>query len=513
MKNSTICHGLFLVAHDPGTGRLLVDRARLHRALTAGAMAGLLVSGRVTVADGRVSVVDRRVRGGDDPVSATVLGSLAHRRTPLPVDTWADTLGETVHGMVAGELVGSGVLRREAGRRMLLRGGERYPAEDTERAAAPRLELRHMVHSPRAFDLPGAVAVAVLLRLGMDDVLGTERAGVASVLLGDLLDHVPQDLRALVAGLDPHAPVPTAGGGAWTEGRFAGSRFLVEAAVLDRRTDDGSGVLTIGPFDDGTDPGPSRSGSAEPDAEQVRIEQIARTDAIAVLQARNDVATRLLATRGATDSIPLLEELAFDCANLLGPRHPDTLVAEGNLAVAYLMARRLDVGMPLLLSNLTEREIVFGDAHPTTLTARDAVATAYRDSGRLIESLTMAQLVVAQRTHILGGGHVDTLASRLGLGLTHAENGDHATAAGVLGPAVREAISALGPTHPLTLTLRGALADSHLVIGRVDRAREGYRQALSDAELTLGAHHPDVVALRADLEALPAGAGGQVAGV
>jgi Tetratricopeptide repeat len=159
---------------------------------------------------------------------------------------------------------------------------------------------------------------------------------------------------------------------------------------------------------------------------------------LAELAGRNGVAAEHLADGRPHSAVIVLEALLNDCRLLLGEEHPETLVVEGNLAVAYVMFGQEEAGAQLMLANLVARERVFGDEHALTLTARDAVATTHRLAGRLPEALWLYSRVASQRNRVLGPSHPDTLTTRLGLGLTFAEAGDTAVARDLVTAALQD---------------------------------------------------------------------------
>lgn len=156
------------------------------------------------------------------------------------------------------------------------------------------------------------------------------------------------------------------------------------------------------------------------------------------LAGRNLLATEHLSGERLHEAVTVLESLLQDCRLVLGDEHPETLVVEGNLAVAHVLSGEHEIGSRLMLDNVARRERVFGDGHALTLTARDALATTHRLAGRLAEALRLYSGIALQRNRVLGPSHPDTLTTRLGLGLTLAESGDTATALDVVTAALRD---------------------------------------------------------------------------
>jgi hypothetical protein len=193
------------------------------------------------------------------------------------------------------------------------------------------------------------------------------------------------------------------------------------------------------------------------DEERSPIDRVPAYDT-AELSRRNDVAAGHLADGRLHVATTELESLLADCRACLGPEHPETVVVEGNLAVARVMVGQHDAGTQLMLANVARRERVFGDENPHTLTARDALATAYRLAGRLAEALWLYSRVAPQRNQVLGPSHPHTLNTRLGLGLTLAEVGDTTMALDVLVAAVQDCEEA-GVQGAPAAALRAGLSD------------------------------------------------------
>ena len=244
---------------------------------------------------------------------------------------------------------------------------------------------------------------------------------------------------------------------------MAGSLFLLESAMLDR----------------------SRHGATR-----------------ASLEATNAVAAAYWRAGRYPDARELLERVLADCRAALGPRDPDTLVVEGNLAVTHICLEHFEHGLDLLVGNVEARAAVLGDTHPHTMVARHALATAYHMADLLPDALALFAGVAAQRARTLGPAHPDALVSRIGLALARIDSGDDAGAVAVLAAALQDAEQSVGSLDELTVTIRSNLAHGHAALGRPDLARAELERAATDCQTLLGENHPDTVALRADLALL-----------
>ena len=179
---------------------------------------------------------------------------------------------------------------------------------------------------------------------------------------------------------------------------LAGSLFLLESAMLDR----------------------SRQGATR-----------------ASLEASNAVAAAYWRAGRYPEARELLERVLADCRAALGPRDPDTLVVEGNLAVTHICLEHFERGLDLLVGNVEARAAVLGDTHPHTMVARHALATAYHMADLLPDALALFAGVAAQRARTLGPAHPDALVSRIGLALARIDSGDDAGAVAVLAAALQ----------------------------------------------------------------------------
>ncbi|MDQ3577143.1 MAG: GPP34 family phosphoprotein [Actinomycetota bacterium] len=206
MAQDKLAESMFLLLHDPFSGRPEVAPELLNCALVAAELAELIIAGRVGIDNDRVVLID----GGDvgsDEMSAFVLESIRSQPRTHSVRSWVEVLSDVLYEMVAGELVEGGVVSREqGGRRLLRRGADRFPSVDLLRASAPRVGLEHMLRVPDDLDLQGAVIAAIL---GALDIVQGFDVGIDRVALrgriAELTQQLPSDLRDIVAGVEASA--------------------------------------------------------------------------------------------------------------------------------------------------------------------------------------------------------------------------------------------------------------------------------------------------------------------
>ena len=183
----------------------------------------------------------------------------------------------------------------------------------------------------------------------------------------------------------------------------------------------------------------------------------------------------------------------------LGPDHPRTLPARGNLANAYRSAGRLDEAIDLHERTLADRERVLGADHPDTLTSRNDLAGAYWSAGRLDEAIDLYERTLADRERVLGADHPDTLTSRNDLAVAYEVAGRLDEAIDLFERNLADSERVLGPDHPDTLTSRGGLAGAYWSAGRLDQAIDLLEKTLADRERVLGPDHPDTLTSRGNL--------------
>ena len=195
----------------------------------------------------------------------------------------------------------------------------------------------------------------------------------------------------------------------------------------------------------------------------------------------------------------------------LGPEHPDTLGARANLARWTGQAGDRAGARDQYASLLSVRERVSGAEHPRTVAAREGVArwTGYAGDAPGARDLFAALLPIRER--VSGAEHPDTLFAREGLASWTGQAGDPAGARDLFAALlpIRERVS--GAEHPDTLTAREGLADWTGQAGDPAGARDLFAALLPEIQRVLGPGHPDTLATRRGL-AYWSGEAGDAAG-
>jgi Golgi phosphoprotein 3 (GPP34) len=190
---------LFLILHDPFSGRCAVSPMALRCALVGAELAELLLNRRVFMVN-ELIVPGEASAPGTDALSAFVMGAINRQPERYPVPVWLAAIGDAVAELVAARLVEVGILVRT---RSPVRRRGRFPAINLLAAAGPRVRLEHMVHMPEESDIASATCAALVNAVGAGRVLQGEaprrdlRRGLTA--LGALL---PPDLRSLVMSVE-----------------------------------------------------------------------------------------------------------------------------------------------------------------------------------------------------------------------------------------------------------------------------------------------------------------------
>ncbi|MFC4944477.1 GOLPH3/VPS74 family protein [Pseudonocardia sp. GCM10023141] len=203
MAQDLLAKRMFLILHNPFTGKSDVGQDLLKCGLVAAELADLIMARRLGMENDRIVVADTRGSGSDE-IGAFVVESIQRQTSAHTVRSWVEALADVLFELVARGLVDDGVVRREqGGRKLLRRSADRFPAVDLMRAAGPRLRLEHMLRTPRERDVSGAALAAVLGALEVDRVLDVDRdRAQVRFAIGECTASLPIDLRNLVAGVE-----------------------------------------------------------------------------------------------------------------------------------------------------------------------------------------------------------------------------------------------------------------------------------------------------------------------
>jgi hypothetical protein len=223
--------------------------------------------------------------------------------------------------------------------------------------------------------------------------------------------------------------------------------------------------------------------------------------AIAALAAGSASLERIADYLGAGGSYPAARDLQHKISDareqLLGPEHPDTLMARIRLlnwtGEAGDAAGARDQYATLIL--VSER--VFGAEHPLALASRNNHARWTGKAGNAAGARDRLAGLLPIREQVIGREHPDTLATRANLARWAGEAGDAAGARDEYAALVPLRERILGPEHPDTMTARHNLARWTGQAGDAAAARDQHAALLPTRERVLGPEHPDTLTTRA----------------
>ena len=219
------------------------------------------------------------------------------------------------------------------------------------------------------------------------------------------------------------------------------------------------------------------------------------------LTARGNLAVAYQSAGRLDQAVLLFEQVLAAHEHVLGPDHPGTLAARNNLAGAYESAGRPDEAIDLFERTLEDRKRALGENHPDILTLRNNFAFAYRSAGRLDKAIPLFKRNLEDREHLLGSDHPDTLTSRNNLAGAYRSAGRLDEAIDLYEQNLADRKRFLGLDHPHTLASRNNFANAYWSAGRLDQAIDLYEQNLAEALRILGSDHPDTRFFRNNLAA------------
>lgn len=206
MAHDKLAEAMFLLLHDPFSGRAELAPELVRCGLVAGEFAELMIGERIAFDNDRIVVIGGGGGFVQDEISALVVEAIQSQTRTHGVRSWIDALGDTIYEQVSSRLVDSRTVSNdEAGRRSLRRGPQRFPAANLLNASGPRVLLEHMLGFPQELDLERASLAAILGGLsafqGFDPAI--DRAALR-ITIGDLTVRLPPDLRDLVRGVEAY---------------------------------------------------------------------------------------------------------------------------------------------------------------------------------------------------------------------------------------------------------------------------------------------------------------------
>jgi len=194
-------------------------------------------------------------------------------------------------------------------------------------------------------------------------------------------------------------------------------------------------------------------------------------------------------------------ELAAVGERVLGPGHPDTVLADQRLADAYLAAGRAAEAVSWFQWVLTDRARTLGPYHPGTIAVQRNLGRASMAADQLADAIIILGAAAASYERVRGADHLDTLSVREDLAAAHRAAGQFPEAIRLYQRTLADRERLQEPQHPDTLSTREKLAEAYLADGRIKDALPAYKRTLADRERILGPDHLDTIAVRGNLAA------------
>lgn len=222
-----------------------------------------------------------------------------------------------------------------------------------------------------------------------------------------------------------------------------------------------------------------------------RLREQPAPDEIAVMNARNSVASDLRFLGRYPDAYRIQDEVVTAARELLGPEDWTTLRAQHNLGVVLRLQGRYREAYDVDLDTLRKREQVLRTRHPETLHSGSACARDLRLMGHYQEALARQELGLRLQLQVLGDRHPHTLWSQHNVIMCQRRAG---TPGRDVGPQLAELLErherVYGKGHHNSLMLVTDYANFLRVHGDLVQARDLITEAEETYRRLVGQAHP-----------------------
>jgi tetratricopeptide (TPR) repeat protein len=211
------------------------------------------------------------------------------------------------------------------------------------------------------------------------------------------------------------------------------------------------------------------------------------------------LAAAYVAAGRVAEAVAWYQRIMADWGRAFGPDHPRTLAARVRLGRVLVTAGQYADAIAVLTAALNDAERAYGPTHPECAIIRDEVAAGYRAAGELNEAIRLYRLILGERERSLGSQHPDTMQTRQQLAEAYLVDGRTKEAFSQYKKAVADLQRSLGADHPDTLRARSALAAAYHQAGRMAMAVQMFEQVHASLTSTLGRDHPDTLSAALNL--------------
>ena len=215
------------------------------------------------------------------------------------------------------------------------------------------------------------------------------------------------------------------------------------------------------------------------------------------LLAGSRLASAALAAGDGAEAVALYQRFLDAQAGVLGPDHPRVAAAQAEFGNALL-----SMGQPAEAITVLEAALAAGERDRGAvdiLAIKDGLAAAYQAAGRYQDATRTALATLAERERSQGPDHREALATRRNLARAYLAAGKPKDAITYCRRALESAERALGPDDPDTMDAVSVLASAYHSARRLRDAIPLYEQALSDRERVQGPDDPDTIGARGNL--------------
>lgn len=199
------------------------------------------------------------------------------------------------------------------------------------------------------------------------------------------------------------------------------------------------------------------------------------------------------------EAVSLYQRTLQSRADTLGPDHPSTIAVRADLGSALLAAGRIAEAVPVLEEVLNIRSRVQGPADPATLAVQDDLTAAYHEGGRYPEAIRMGRRTLLDREREQGPDHPDTIVARERLASACLAAGRAKDAVTHYTRALADRERTRGEDDPATIVTVGALADACRAARRLKDALPLYERVLRGRERVQGPDHRETLGALARL--------------
>jgi tetratricopeptide (TPR) repeat protein len=217
------------------------------------------------------------------------------------------------------------------------------------------------------------------------------------------------------------------------------------------------------------------------------------------LIASEKLAEAYLTAGRAAEAVSWFQRVLADRARGREPDRPRTIATQRRLGYALVAANQLGDAVTVLEGTIRDFELVLGPDHLDTLGARDDLAAAYLAVGMHSDAIRLYQRTLSDRERIQGQRHPDAITTRQKLADSYLSGGKLRDARSQYKRVLADREQVLGRDHLATIAARGSLGSAYRAAGRMASALQLYEQACAGYDRVLGAEHPDTLACRANL--------------